>query len=889
MKNTLLFLMLLLCGMAGAQIVNIPDAAFKAKLLGTTTSNYVARDFNDNSIAIDANHDGEIQASEALVVWRLIINDASIVSMQGIEAFTNLRKLQGSPYILASLDVTSLTNLTEINFYDCTQLVSLNVANLANLKVIKMEIAANIGLLDCTGLSSLEELTVKSNQGNNFQLINSSNNLHSLKKIDVVSSVMTSLDCSTFNNLQELTLWSSVLTSLDIENLTNLKKVDLYGYLLPELDLTGLNNLEEMILNCNHLPVLAIGNLSNLRKFTWSGYAITSLDFTGVSDIEELHISGNSLTYLTLGNLTNLRIMEIEAQNLTALDCTGLTALEEFTLNLGFEINSLQMGSLPNLHSLNLDELESLEYLDLSDCTALDRLFISYHYGSSSSDFINLKNGVTEYNQFNISFYPEYESDAQLYICADEGNETVSALANSYIQVSSYCSFTPGGDYNTIAGNLTFDIDNNGCDTDDSFSGFAKMNITNGTETGGLFTGGSGHYNFYTQSGTFTLIPEFENDWFIATPPSATISLATVNNSTTTQNFCIAPNGVHPDVEVVITPLSGAAPGFDTYYKIVYKNKGNQLLSGAVMLNYDDSILDYMIANPVESTSGTGLLTWNFTDLMPFESRSMMVVLNLNGPMEIPAVNLDDVLAFSASITPTSGDETLADNTFTLNQLVIGSFDPNDISCLEGHSVFPEKIGEYLHYNINFENTGTAPATFIVVKDMIDETKFDINTLQLMDASHTIETRINGNKVEFIFDNINLGPEEKGNVTFKIKTLNTLQVNDDVTQQADIFFDYNWPIQTNEATTTFEVLSRGDFARDNSVTIYPNPAKDIVTISADSNVKSIQLYDIQGRLLQSGTVNDINATIDLSSRTPGIYFVKVFTDKGMKVEKVVKK
>jgi len=145
------------------------------------------------------------------------------------------------------------------------------------------------------------------------------------------------------------------------------------------------------------------------------------------------------------------------------------------------------------------------------------------------------------------------------------------------------------------------------------------------------------------------------------------------------------------------------------------------------------------------------------------------------------------------------------------------------------------------------------------------------------------------NKAEFYFDDINLGAQQKGNVVFKIKTLNTLQVNDDVTQQAEIFFDYNWPIETNEATTVFQVLSRGSFAMDYSVSVYPNPSAAIVNIVAGSTITSVQLYDMQGRLLQAMNGNDLTAALDISMRASGIYFIKVATNTGMKIEQIVKK
>ena len=68
----------------------------------------------------------------------------------------------------------------------------------------------------------------------------------------------------------------------------------------------------------------------------------------------------------------------------------------------------------------------------------------------------------------------------------------------------------------------------------------------------------------------------------------------------------------------------------------------------------------------------------------------------------------------------------------------------------EGNVVGQEAIGNYVHYIIRFENTGTFPAENIVVKDLIDQTKFDITTLTPISSSHPFVTRISANnKVEF--------------------------------------------------------------------------------------------------------------------------------------------
>jgi hypothetical protein len=268
--------------------------------------------------------------------------------------------------------------------------------------------------------------------------------------------------------------------------------------------------------------------------------------------------------------------------------------------------------------------------------------------------------------------------------------------------------------------------------------------------------------------------------------------------------------------------------------------------------------------------------------------------LNVNSPQETPAVNIDDVLHFTASIDPISGDETSADNTFTFAQTVTGSFDPNDKTCLEGTTITPEKVGDYLHYIIHFQNSGTAAAENIVVKDVIDTTKFDMASLQLTSASHPYETKVTGDKIEFIFENIQLPaeidnePASHGFVAFKIKTKSDLVLGNTVSNKADIYFDYNFPIVTESAVTTVSVLGVNEF-ENKSVSVFPNPVSDVLNITSKGTIKSVQVYDVQGRLTDTFLKDEEKTTINLSNKKTGDYFVKIFTDKGVKVEKVMKK
>ena len=269
-----------------------------------------------------------------------------------------------------------------------------------------------------------------------------------------------------------------------------------------------------------------------------------------------------------------------------------------------------------------------------------------------------------------------------------------------------------------------------------------------------------------------------------------------------------------------------------------------------------------------------------------------MVTLNVNSPMEIPAVNGGDILNYTALINGLNTDETLVDNSATLNQIVVNSYDPNDKTCLEGTTINPSMIGQYVHYQIRFENTGTFPAENIVVKDMIDTTKFDIATLQITDASHSCVTRItNPNKVEFIFEDINLPFDDANNdgyVVFKIKTKSTLVVGNSISNLANIYFDYNFPIVTNTATSTYQVLGTNEFDSNNALTLYPIPVKDNLNFSFKNSeiTSSISIYNLLGQLIQ--TITNPSNSIDVSNLQSGSYLIKVTTDKGISSGKFVK-
>ena len=622
---------------------------------------------------------------------------------------------------------------------------------------------------------------------------------------------------------------------------------------------------------------------TNLRSLECANNSdLVYLDLSSLINLEDFNCDGGTgLGFLSFSGLFNLQTVYISDTNLETIDLTGVTGVQEFELE-GVPVTSLDFSDMINLYSLALSGTE-LVNLDLGDAPLVTDINLSYN---DVLETISIKNGAIIPSPSNIHIN---NNNPQLnFICIDEDElsqiELVDGIEN--IVVSTYCTFTPGGDYNTITGTAVFDADSDGCGPEDFPYPFVKLSINDGVEDGYTFTGVNGEYSFYTQDGNFTVVPEFEDNWFTVTP--AYVNFPVVDNSVSAQNFCIEPNGVHNDVEVVMVPVIPARPGFDAVYKIVYKNKGNQVVSGTVGCEWDYETLTPLLLEPMADDIAPGVYGWDYTNLQPFENREILMTLHVNSPTDTPAINIDDILPFTANIDGGT-DENPDDNQYIFNQTVVGSFDPNNIICIEGETLPSNAIGDYLHYVVNFENTGTAPASFIVVKHSINEADFDINSIQILNSSHQVEARIQGNVVEFIFNNINLNAADHGNILFKLKSKQDLQEGDNVMNEASIYFDYNLPVATNQAVTEFEdIMGLDDFTKDNSIKVYPNPAKDVLSVKGDVNLRSVSLYDIQGRLLQTVMPNDVQATIDIAMRAKGIYFLKVTSDKGVKVEKVIK-
>jgi len=655
--------------------------------------------------------------------------------------------------------------------------------------------------------------------------------------------------------------------------------------------------------------------LSLLFTFSIQAQVINIPDANFKAKLIALGLDDNGNGQIEMAETVEVYILNLQNSNISSLegiqyftemdwlDCSGnnisdLSVLNSFPYFYTLECSN---NNLTNLDLSNFYSITNL-YCSYNQLTSLDlsnTLYTVMNVVASNNNLItlNIKNGTAGVNGLYIENNPNLshvcvnDNQEAFYVSYFQSASTTQVGVPANIAVNSYCNFTPEGNYFTINGTAHFDADSNGCSVLDSGYANFKVAISNGTTTLTTLTNTGSFYETYVPAGNYTITPQIENSsYFTVTPVSATVDFPT-QASPFAQDFCVTANGIFHDLEVAIVPIGVARPGFDASYKIQYKNKGTQTENANLVFNYNDLVMDYLTASTNPTSQNTGALNWNLGTLQPFQTGSITVNFNLNTPTESPALNGGDVLPFSSTINGLFTDETPSDNTFILNQTVVNSYDPNDKTCLEGIVVDQNKIGDYLHYQIRFENTGTYPAQNIVVRDTIDATKFDISTLEMVNASHNCKTKITDDKVEFIFENINLPFDDATNdgyIVFKIKTKSTLTVGESVSNTASIYFDYNFPIVTNTAASAFQNLSSEDFSSENKVLLYPNPVKNTLFLTSKNNIDSIIVYDIQGRKIQDNIVNSNELRLDTNGLIKGCYFIEIIFQNQKMTKKFIK-
>ena len=242
-------------------IVNIPDANFKAELLA------------DGSI--NTTDDGEITYGEATAfTGTLQAVAANITDVTGLEAFENVIGiyLSGNPS-LSNIDLSYNTALEHLEFSNC-----------------------NVSTIDLSNNTSLRILRGYDNN-------------------------LTSLDVSLLADLTELSIRGNNLTSIDVSSNPDLQNLYIHSNDISSLDVTNNTLLTTLLCDNNNIGVIDLSNNPNLQELRANGNSLVSIDVSSNSVLTKLNVHTNLLTELNVANGNNTNFTIFEADNNSNLTC----------------------------------------------------------------------------------------------------------------------------------------------------------------------------------------------------------------------------------------------------------------------------------------------------------------------------------------------------------------------------------------------------------------------------------------------------------------------------------------------------------------------------------------------------------------------------------------
>lgn len=115
----------------------------------------------------------------------------------------------------------------------------------------------------------------------------------------------------------------------------------------------------------------------------------------------------------------------------------------------------------------------------------------------------------------------------------------------------------------------------------------------------------------------------------------------------------------------------------------------------------------------------------------------------------------------------------------------------------------------------------------------------------------------------------------------------SVDVSSIVAGQSTVYVVFRHFDCTDEFTLMIDnVEMSGAFASTNNeemnVSVYPNPATDVMTFTTSKQTTSVAIYSTDGKLISTEQVNATNFTISVADLAPGVYFYEITNDKGVR-------
>ncbi len=660
---------------------------------------------------------------------------------------------------------------------------------------------------------------------------------------------------------------------------------------------------------------LSNGFTITAAQATISGTVYNDLNHNGIRDAGEPGLQGYTITlrpvgnvavsdtggHYTLGTVTGLDTITIQqpADDIyrTAVPSSyilnvpaGATTGKDFGLVLYRYLSSMS----PDTASVNQLVTASILSSNVFKNATISNIALRqsqtgaliYGYNFSSSD----TNHAAAIFNLNGNPYIGYY-DLVVVVKSTLNNNLRTFILDSALKV-----FGPVGE---VSGYAFVDSNSNGIKdpNEPGFNGqYIELYNTGTGVTSTTITGPSGYFDFYTlANGNYTLTLYNPNSYYsncgassptytTATSYSLTINRDTINNKdfgvglSTTAQFDLF---IHPGW----TP---ANPGFKRHYWIFYGNLSSIPATGAVItMQYDSTLVfDSCTRTPTTNDLITHTLTWNVgtVNSTPYFSQRYGGWNDFNLYFTVPITDTAGQLLNSYfSLTPTTNDCSLWNNTVTDVSPITSSRDPNEKHSTPYGGIY---FGQdsIINYTINFQNTGSASTHFVIVTDTLDP-NLDYKTVVSTGGSGPFKFNNANGILTFTFDPLILTDSatdvnhSMGFVSFMVKVKTGTPIGTTIHNTAYVFFDYNSAVITNTVVNEVSTpLGLRNMRGAMNVSVHPNPFEESTILSFTNTTHdkfTLALYDLTGNLVRTMTGSDAQFLIAKDGLSAGVYMYKL--------------
>lgn len=258
-------------------------------------------------------------------IWYSLFKETSANEVPANSAFDDMN------FYMCVVDAYNQENQTNVEY--SYSLSDEELASISSLVCHGWSLSDDEKIISVNGLDKLTSLTELSISGHLLTEIDFSNN-NNLQEINVSNNQLTELIVNKNLELLQLSADRNQLTTLDVSNNLKLQGLDVGDNKLAELNLD--KNLDLLVLyaNSNQLSTLNISNNLKLQGLDVCYNQLTSIDISNNEDLVFLAVEENQLSELNLNSNVLLQQLYVSENQLVELDLSNNTELVNFSSSL---------------------------------------------------------------------------------------------------------------------------------------------------------------------------------------------------------------------------------------------------------------------------------------------------------------------------------------------------------------------------------------------------------------------------------------------------------------------------------------------------------------------------------------------------------------------------